>query len=35
MVPKEIDNFVAGLKLKSWGIEIDKLTKAQKEYLGK
>ncbi|MDH7476289.1 MAG: adenosylhomocysteinase [Microgenomates group bacterium] len=32
-VPKEIDQKVAELKLKSLGIEIDKLTKEQKKYL--
>jgi len=32
-VPAEIDNMVAVMKLKTWGIEIDKLTDAQKEYL--
>lgn len=32
-VPSEIDKYVAELKLKSWGIEIDKLTEEQKEYL--
>lgn len=34
-VPKEIDNFVARLKLKSLGISIDELTEEQREYLGK
>jgi adenosylhomocysteinase len=32
-VPKEIDNEVAILKLKSMGINIDKLTKEQKKYI--
>jgi adenosylhomocysteinase len=32
-VPKEIDKKVASLKLDSMGIEIDKLTEEQKEYL--
>jgi adenosylhomocysteinase len=32
-VPEEIDKQVARLKLKSMGIEIDRLTPAQKEYL--
>lgn len=32
-VPEEIDNRVAEMKLKSWGIEIDKLTEEQKKYL--
>ncbi len=32
-VPKEIDNEVARRKLKFWGIEIDKLTKEQVDYL--
>ncbi len=32
-VPKEIDNQVAERKLKFWGIEIDKLTKEQQEYM--
>ncbi|MFH1199877.1 MAG: adenosylhomocysteinase [Candidatus Micrarchaeota archaeon] len=32
-VPKEIDDLVAKLKLKSWGIAIDVLTPAQKKYL--
>lgn len=34
-VPKEIDNYVARLKLKSLGISIDELTEEQREYLGK
>jgi adenosylhomocysteinase len=34
-VPKDIDNFVARLKLKSLGISIDELTEEQREYLGK
>lgn len=34
-VPKEIDDFVARLKLKSLGISIDELTEEQREYLGK
>lgn len=33
-VPQDIDREVAILKLKSLGIEIDKLTKEQKKYLG-
>jgi adenosylhomocysteinase len=32
-VPKEIDDLVASLKLKAMGVEIDKLTGEQKEYL--
>ena len=32
-VPEEIENWVAQLKLKSMGIEIDELTEEQKEYL--
>lgn len=32
-VPKEIDNRVASLKLKSMNIEMDELTEKQKEYL--
>lgn len=32
-VPEEIDKYIAGLKLKSMGIKIDKLTKEQKDYL--
>ena len=32
-VPAEIDRYVAELKLKTWGLEIDKLTDYQKEYL--
>ena len=32
-VPKEIDNEVAERKLKFWGIEIDKLTKEQQDYM--
>jgi len=32
-VPEEIDKFVASLKLKSIGVEIDKLTEEQKKYL--
>jgi len=32
-VPKEIDELVASLKLKAMGVEIDKLTEEQKEYL--
>ena len=32
-VPAEIDNAVANMKLKSWGIKIDKLSKEQKNYL--
>lgn len=32
-VPADIDNRVAEMKLKSWGIEIDKLTDDQKKYL--
>lgn len=33
-VPKEIDNEVATRKLRFWGIELDKLTKKQEDYLG-
>jgi adenosylhomocysteinase len=32
-VPEEIDRFVATLKLKAMGIEIDELTEEQKRYL--
>jgi len=32
-VPESIENKVAGLKLKSMGVDIDKLTPAQKKYL--
>jgi len=32
-VPKEIDDFVARLKLNAIGIEIDELTEEQKKYL--
>lgn len=32
-IPKEIDEWVASLKLKSMGLEIDKLTDEQKKYL--
>lgn len=32
-VPAEVDNMVARMKLKDWGIEIDSLTPAQREYL--
>jgi len=32
-VPGEIEDWVARLKLHSMGIEIDELTKEQKEYL--
>jgi len=32
-VPKEIDDWVAGLKLKAMGASIDRLTAEQKEYL--
>lgn len=32
-VPKEIDEIIAQKKLRAWGIEIDQLTKEQKEYL--
>jgi adenosylhomocysteinase len=32
-VPKEIDELVAGLKLKALKVEIDKLTEEQKKYL--
>jgi len=32
-VPKEIDEFVASLKLKAMGVEIDELTEEQKRYL--
>jgi len=32
-VPEEIENWVANLKLKSMGIEIDQLTTEQKRYL--
>jgi len=32
-VPKEIDDLVAGLKLKAMGVEIDELTEEQKKYI--
>jgi len=32
-VPEEIDKFVAEVKLRSLGIEIDRLTPDQKKYL--
>jgi len=32
-VPKEIDQEIARLKLRSMGVEIDELTKEQKRYL--
>jgi adenosylhomocysteinase len=32
-VPKEIDELVAGLKLKANKVEIDELTEKQKKYL--
>lgn len=32
-VPAEIDNYVAGIKLKSLGIEIDSLTEEQRRYI--
>jgi adenosylhomocysteinase len=32
-VPKEIDELVAGLKLKAIGVKIDELTEEQKKYL--
>ena len=32
-VPKEIDEMVAKLKLKSMSIEIDELTEEQKKYI--
>lgn len=32
-VPAELDKLVAEMKLKSWGVKIDKLTKEQKKYL--
>lgn len=32
-VPKEIDDLVAKLKLKTWGVEIDRLTPEQEKYL--
>ena len=33
VVPKDIDENIAALKLKSMGIKIDTLTKEQKNYL--
>lgn len=33
-VPAEIDDFVARLKLRAMNVEIDELSKSQKEYLG-
>jgi adenosylhomocysteinase len=33
VVPREIDLEIARLKLASMGVEIDQLTKAQREYL--
>ena len=32
-VPAELDKMVADMKLKSWGVKIDKLSKEQKNYL--
>lgn len=32
-VPKQVDEFVASLKLKTMGISIDKLTAEQEKYL--
>jgi len=32
-VPKEIDQMIAEKRLEAWGIEIDKLTDRQREYL--
>ncbi len=32
-IPEDIDNMIAFRKLKAWGIEIDKLTEAQENYL--
>ena len=32
-VPKEIDNLIAGLKLKAMSVEIDELTEEQKKYI--
>ena len=32
-VPAELDRAVAEMKLKSWGVKIDKLSKDQKHYL--
>ncbi|MHA1594371.1 MAG: adenosylhomocysteinase, partial [Candidatus Baldrarchaeia archaeon] len=32
-VPEEIDRFVARLKLRGMGVEIDELTEEQREYL--
>ncbi len=32
-VPKDIDDLVAKLKLKTWGVEIDRLTPEQEKYL--
>ena len=34
-VPKEIDGYVAGVKLSSMGVKIDSLTDEQKAYLNK
>jgi len=34
VVPEEIDNFVASVKLESWGMSIDTLSDEQREYLG-
>jgi adenosylhomocysteinase len=32
-VPADIDRYVANMKLKAWGVEIDSLTDTQKKYL--
>jgi len=32
-VPQDVDNRVAVMKLKAWGVNIDKLTEEQKRYL--
>lgn len=34
IVPEEIDNYVARVKLDSWGVTIDTLSDEQREYLG-
>ena len=34
-VPKDIDRFVARLKLESMGIELEELTEEQKNYLSR
>jgi len=33
LVPKEIEDYISTLKLKTMGIQIDELTEEQKKYL--